>query len=291
VFGAILVGTDAAAKGRHAIAFARTIARLTGDRFILVSVRWDPLVEIPAIHLEDTSPVTGEQRRELRELRDELAPEASLAVQPGASVAEGLRIAARRERAGLVVIGIDPRQGRERPVDRNDDLEVLRRVRSAVLLVPEEQEVRARIERVVVGVGDARDLSEPCRIAAELAQRGGAGLRAVTIVDDDRAGPKRLDRRAAEALIARAVAACDGATVCGDVLRGSVVDGLAAVSRQADLLVLGSHTRGPLPAPSRGGTTVRLLRATHCPVLVTGVAHRAWVAHAAPQRTAGRHGA
>src|ERR687888_473044 len=110
MFNTILVGTDAADKGRKAVTVGEALAQITGDRLLLVAVRPDPLVDIPALHVADQIAQREELAHRLRALRDELAPGASTGVQPAVSVAHGLRIAAKRERAGLVVMGVSARR-------------------------------------------------------------------------------------------------------------------------------------------------------------------------------------
>jgi nucleotide-binding universal stress UspA family protein len=272
MFGAILAGTNACAKGRNAVVIAHALARITGDRLVLVAVRSDPLVEIPAIHLEDTTPLAAELARELHRVRDELAPEASVAVQSAVSVAEGLRIAARRERAALVVVGVAPRHGRKRPFESDDAVSILHHVPCSLLVVSEEQEPPGSIERIVVGLVDSADAAAACATAADLARRIGASLRFVTVVDHHPVpGLEKVQaerQEAAEALIRRAVAESGLTSASGAVLHGADVDALTSASREADLLVLGSHQRHNTPARRLRSTLAGVLHAAHCPVLV-----------------------
>jgi nucleotide-binding universal stress UspA family protein len=274
MFGAILAGADASGKGRNAVRLGRLLADATGDRLVIVAVRSDPLVELPAIHLDDTTPLTAQLDRQLCRLRDELAPDAFTAVEPAVSVGEGLRMIVRRERAGLVVVGVAPdRHGRERVLEGDDALDVLHDVPCSVVVMAEEREPPRSIERVAVGVVDAPEAAAACAAAADIARRTGATLRFVSVVGNGPGFPPRArhaERGAeAEALVQRAVAESAVPGASGDVLTGSVVDALARVSDEADLLVLGSHRGDARRPPSSRGTTAGVLHAARCPVLVT----------------------
>jgi nucleotide-binding universal stress UspA family protein len=100
-------------------------------------------------------------------------------------------------------------------------------------------------------------------------------LRFVTVVDHQSVpGLEKIQagrRDAAEALIRQAVAESGLTSASGDVLHGADVDTLARTSREADLLVLGSHRRDDTPARWLRSTVAGVLHAAHCPVLVATV--------------------
>jgi nucleotide-binding universal stress UspA family protein len=59
-----------------------------------------------------------------------------------------------------------------------------------------------------------------------------------------------------------------GAAVQTEVLRGRPAEALLALSREVDLLVIGSRRWGPMARVLLGGTGETLLHGAHCPMLV-----------------------
>lgn len=130
---------------------------------------------------------------------------------------------------------------------------------------------------VVVGV----DGSEASRRALEWAvaragERGGL-VRAVTVWRSDlpdaglrcdgdpRYGPKQ---RAVAALNQVVDAVPCPVPVAGEVVEGRPVEVLRAASRDADLLVLGSHGQTRLLRPVLGEVAAQCVRSAYCPVVI-----------------------
>jgi nucleotide-binding universal stress UspA family protein len=278
MFGTVVVGTDGADKGRNAVRLACLLAGITGDRLVLVTVRLDPAIDLSQ-HVADAARFGRELEERLSRVRDELAPDATVHVQAGISVAHGLRIVVDRDRAGLVVVGAAQRQGRARLVEGDHAMQVMNGAPCAVLLVPEEHDEPPAIGNIVVGLDSTPEAAAACRLGAELARRCGASLRLIKALDDPPGlgvGPYGIDwgdvlaeRTAQGERMVEAAAARSGvAGAEGHVARGGVVDALLGASAEADLLVLGSRRWGPIRRLVLGSTTSSVLREAQCPVLI-----------------------
>lgn len=131
------------------------------------------------------------------------------------------------------------------------------------------------IHPIVVGV----DGSDPARAAlawaVDEAARRGAPVRAVMAWDDRQAGPAVADPDGVRAALTDAltdtVAALstpDGPEVTAEVVPGMPTRVLVAASRDAALLVVGSHGHGRVLQAVLGSVAGYCVRHAHCPVVV-----------------------
>jgi nucleotide-binding universal stress UspA family protein len=135
---------------------------------------------------------------------------------------------------------------------------------------------------IVVGVDGSRSGLRAMTWAAQEALRRGSALELVTTwgLDQSELGPSQAGaaeaehlEHAAEALQQEAVDAVLAGMdprpeVARVVTQSSPVDALITASRTADLIVVGTHGRGPVRTFLFGSVAQALLRHSHCPVVV-----------------------
>jgi nucleotide-binding universal stress UspA family protein len=137
---------------------------------------------------------------------------------------------------------------------------------------------------VVVGVDGSESSADALRWAAAQARITGADLHAVYawefpsaygwawapgFTDLDLAAESRKDL---DAMIARVLDGGAGVSVVARVERGHAAEVLVAVSRGADLLVVGSRGRGAFADMLLGSVSLHCAQHAHCPVVI--IRHR-----------------
>jgi nucleotide-binding universal stress UspA family protein len=203
--GKVLVAVDGASGGRDAIALARVLAPASA-RMVLTNVYGVG---------GESDPDPGEPARR------------------GGLAGRALHRLARKESAGLLVVGSSHRGPTGRTMLGGQTLAALNGSSCAVAIAPRgygmaEPEVRT------VGAGDAGTAESELavRTARELAERHGAALEVRAVTEGDPA------------------------------------DELAAMAEQLDLLVVGSRAYGPSGRLLSGTTSTQLARRAACPLLV-----------------------
>lgn len=145
---------------------------------------------------------------------------------------------------------------------------------------------------IAVGIDESESSHRALAWAAAEAVRRGSSLEIVTTWSLDHAdvGPNALGpeqgeslRYAAEAIQQAALDAVHAdlppqIEVDRVVTQGSPADALISASKTADLVVVGSHGRGPLGSFLFGSVSRTLIKRSHCPVVVlppamTGAGH------------------
>jgi nucleotide-binding universal stress UspA family protein len=192
------------------------------------------------------------------------------------SPADGLRQIAEQEDAQLVVIGPSEPSGLGRLRPRSVGERLLSEVRLPVAIAPRGY---ARAEHSLTLITSAFDGSPESRRALEWAAHlttsaagrlrvisvhapipvTGLGFAAQSVDVDLRQGLKREQAGAIAAL---------GQPVEALVRDGSPAGVLVEASREADLLVMGSRGRGPLPAALLGSVAHFVVRRAACPLVV-----------------------
>lgn len=138
---------------------------------------------------------------------------------------------------------------------------------------------------VVVGVDDTGSSRRALRWAAHEAVRRGATLQVVTAWTWDAAegaplaavDPQTLGDLAAQTQAA-AVEEVVGPmavppVVACEVVRSTAADALVAASRHADLVVVGTHGRGPVRSVLLGSVSQSVIKHAQCPVVVMPPVH------------------
>jgi nucleotide-binding universal stress UspA family protein len=278
----IAVGVNGNPEGRDATVLGAMIARATGAELMLVAVHPDPILVLPAEL--NWSGMEEQAKAVLRELRDEVAPEARIAVETDYSVARGLEGVVRREHRDLLVVG-SSRHGRDGHVrigtrtrqllgDAPCTLAVAPRGLSAV---PSGQ-----LASIGAGYEGGQESQAALVVAGALGRAGGAKLRVRAVVDN-RLPPvgswtrpierAERDERVDAALgslrdDAEAAASATGADVHVEVVQGSPPDELKRLSREVDLLVIGSRRWGAAARVLLGSMGEEVMRDASCAVMV-----------------------
>ncbi|MDQ1287553.1 MAG: hypothetical protein QG622_1118 [Actinomycetota bacterium] len=138
---------------------------------------------------------------------------------------------------------------------------------------------------IVVGVDETESSRRALRWAASEAVRRGAELHVVTAWTPDGGGdasltatePTRLMRLAEDAqrrAVEEVVERMDPRPlVTREIVRATPVDALAEASRKADLVVVGTHGRGPVRSFLLGSVSLSVIKHAACPVVVMPPLH------------------
>jgi nucleotide-binding universal stress UspA family protein len=280
MFRTIVAGCNGRERGRGAVSLAHAIAEATGARLLLVGVHHNPPLPFPTTYTEQHEGL----ERDLRAVRDELAPEAIIQVHAGMSPAHALRHVARYEHADLLVIGSRHRRRRQHIVESDHAMQVLHGARCAVAVAPDPLAPRPELHRIGVGIDATAESAIALDTACALARLTGARLHLIAVADDrlpawtgdaltaayGESVQTLVDDRieSARELLAARRATCEGIVVEGDVVLGNPAGELVLASEDLDLLVLGSRRWGPVKRLALGSTAERVIRHTACPVLV-----------------------
>jgi len=279
----IAVGVDGYPEGRDAAALAAAISRATGAELMLVAVHPEPIVVLPA-GLDWTS-LRQQTRSMLAEVRDELAPDARLAVETDLSVARALHRVIAREHRDLLVVG----SSRHAP---EGHVRIGKRVRQLLChfecplaIAPRGYQATrdAKFTRIGVGYDSSPESMAALELAAAIALEARAEIHVRGIVDDrmpsvgfgslwvgNTAGAwNEIVQEEVDLLRDRALDAVKDVGPRVDVVAepGRPADGLLALSREVDLLVIGSRRWGPAARVLLGSTGETVLHDASCPVL------------------------
>jgi nucleotide-binding universal stress UspA family protein len=293
----ILCATDFSEQARHAMTCAVALARAWKATLVVLHVHRlsAPLLVGPYLGSELAAPLplAAEERDELREALVEFVRAARVAgVRVDTRLEEAVRVpysiadCAAAERANLIVIGTHGRSGFERWVLGSVTERLLRVAPVPLLTVPPRVEETdsgrpMSIDRIICpldfGPSSVRALDQ----AVSLAERTGASVTAVHVVDLSSGAPEPIRR---ELLEYRARRFEEGRrqlveAIPETVRRRAKVNELVLVGkpheeivrlasdRQADLVVMGVQGRGVMEMLFLGSTANQVVRQAPCPVL------------------------
>lgn len=277
------VGIDIYDEARDAAALGAAIASATRAELMLVAVQPEPVVVLPSGM--DWTSVHQQLESLLAEIRDGLTPYARTVVETDISVARALERVVRREHRDLLIVGSSRHgpEGRVRIGKRTRQL--LCHFECALAVAPRGMHRKAALQLARVGIGydGGPESRAALALAGAIAIAAGAQLHVRGVVDDRipgiglapiggrlAAGWNELgdeEEKSLRAELAEAAAATD-AKVQIDVLRGRPADALLELSRDVDLLVVGSRRWGPVARLLLGSTGEALLHDASCPVVV-----------------------
>jgi nucleotide-binding universal stress UspA family protein len=281
----IAAGVDLYPEGRDAAALGASLARVLDAELMLVAVHSNPMIVLPSE--VSWSGMHEAAQTQIRELRDAVAPDARIVVETDWSVPRALLRVAEREHRDLLVVGSSRHapDGGVRIGKRTRQL--LDSYQCALAIAPRgyNQRPEAGFDRIGVGYDGEPESRAALALAGSIALAAGAQLHARAVVDDrippigwpalarggalhpvwEESIQATMDSLRQELLPA---AQATGAAVQTEVLRGRPADALLALSREVDLLVIGSRRWGPLARVLLGGTGETLLHEAHCPMLV-----------------------
>ncbi|MCW3016759.1 MAG: universal stress protein [Solirubrobacterales bacterium] len=270
MFSRIVVGIDGTEGGADAMALARRLASTTTS---LVAV---------SIVVVDSHPSRGANLDYDGDLREqaEARLRGVLQQQPGVegetlvahSVAAGLHAAVEHLDGDLIVVGSCRRGPVGRILAGDDTRGTLRDAPCPVAIAPRDYALAdAPIATIGLGWNGGTEGGRALEVARAIAGDIGAQLHAVAVVHMP---PWRAtegvttDAAVATEVAATAerLAALDG--VQATTLTGAVVDELARFAAEVDLLIVGSHQRGPLGRIAVGSTSEQLTRRCVRPLMV-----------------------
>jgi nucleotide-binding universal stress UspA family protein len=281
MYRTIIAGCNGRERGRGAVSLAHAIASATGARLLLVGVHHYPPLPFPGTYASQRE----ELEHELRAVRDELAPEARIRLEPDVlSPARALRRVAAAVHADLLIVGSRHRRRLQRIVENDQALQVLHGASCAVAVAPDPVAPRPTLHRIGVGIDETPESALALTMARELALRTGARLSLYAVVEESVLGLMGLTpmadhgetltelleagRAAAQSLLAVRLDACQDVAADGHVLLGQAAGELILASEGLDLLVLGSRRWGAVRRLALGSTSERVIRHAACPVLV-----------------------
>jgi nucleotide-binding universal stress UspA family protein len=275
--GAIVVGLGPSDCSADALALSQLLAESLGARLVLVHNQ-PREAERELLELEDDQLMRSLSDAGFAQVQDLVSNhhDPGFRVARGASPAGGLRQIAEQENAQLIVIGPSEPSGLGRLRPRSVGEKLLSDGHLPVAIAPRGY---AETEHSLSLIASAFDGSPESRRALEWAAHlttSAAGrLRVISVhapipvigpgftAQSINPGLRQDLQREQDA----AIAALDG-PVEALVRDGSPAGVLVEASREADLLVMGSRGRGPLPAALLGSVAHYVVRRAACPVVV-----------------------
>ena len=278
--GPIVVGVDGRKRSKDALVLAATLAQHTGGNLQLVHAHgYGPVEHILGddgyralvrtafnASFHQVKEVVGESHaRQMRAI-------------PDASPAAGLERIAESEGAQMIVVGPSRHAGLGRLHPGSVSERLLSGASVPVAVAPSGYSAG---ERRLETVACAFDGSPEARLALdwadELARRSNAQLRVVSVhlpiafgdLSTDGAFSRESTNDALRDAIEREqLEAITGRRAHAVVLTGNPARELARVSKEVDILVMGSRGYGPVRATLLGGVSQYVIRHASCPIVV-----------------------
>lgn len=278
----IAVGMNGFAEGEDALALGAALANAAGAELMLVAVHPQALIVLP--HGMDWSSLREAARATLRDASNRVAPDARMVVESDLSVPRALQRVVRRDHRDLLVVGSSRRAPEGGIQIGKRTRQLLGHFDSALAVAPRglHRAGQPALTRIGVGYDSSPEAQAALELAAALAANGGASLYVRGVVDDrpPPVGWSSLGRAYGEywaamvepmmeALRQDADAATQALEISAeiDVQRGRPAARLLALSRQVDLLVVGSRRWGPVARLLLGSTGEALMHGAACPVI------------------------
>jgi nucleotide-binding universal stress UspA family protein len=288
--GPVLVGYDGTDRGADALALGVVCARVLEAGLIVAAVYPEPAPIGPArVDAEWVADRQAAAEQALDQARSTLAgwgqtpPSTSFVAVGSSSAAHGLHDLAESWDAQLIVVGPHPEWPARRLVAGSTADRLLAGVPCPVAIAPHGLRLREIRDPRVIGVGyiDTPDGRAALAAAARLAGRTGASLRLYTVLpkpaevmplllgrDAEQAfteTAREAYQRAIDAAIAELRSTCQAT---GQVISGNVVEVLAGLEDDVDLLFCGSRGYGPVRRVLLGGVSARLVGRARTPVVI-----------------------
>lgn len=264
------------------LALGRAIARLTGAPLALVSAYVHdpalarPVPEIDAVLLNRTLAALEECAESVRDQH-----EVEVHARRGSPV-RALHDLVEQLDAGLLVVGSSHRGRVGRVLEGSVTAGVLHGTSCAVAVAPRGYAGVVTLDRIAVAYDGSDESRDALAAAVGLALFAGGMVDSYTAVEPARHAPALTvpgwsvpsaydeSRREHAERVAEQVAAVVPPAIMGraEVLAGPTGAALAAISRDADLLVCGSRGYGALRSLTLGSVSRALVNQAACPVLV-----------------------
>jgi nucleotide-binding universal stress UspA family protein len=285
----IAVGVDGFSTGEDAAVLGRLLSEAAGAELILIAVHPDPIIVMPA---EATRKGLHDQaQRFLTITRTSRAPSARTKVEVGASIPRALLRAIARERCDMLVLGSNRRAPKGEVQIASATRQLLGQAGWPLAIAPRGLADTApeRLSRIAVGYDGEPESQAALCLAAAIAERSGASLEVVAVVDDrlPAYGASRVPAASAaawDALLEPDRAELEGKVRAATQLPlvstevraelGEPAGVLKKLSEDVDLIVIGSRRWGTLARVLLGSTGEEVLRGARCPVLVAARPNR-----------------
>jgi nucleotide-binding universal stress UspA family protein len=271
----LLVGYDGRPASRDALSFAKALGAANEIELTVASVRgyWPDLLG------ESYELVIKEDERWISRGATEVLGEMpfSVRVLAGGHETAGLRELAEAEESDMIVLGSTHRGRVGRVCPGSVGERVLSEAPCAVAVAPRGLADRSfRFGTIAVGIDGSKQSQVALQTAIDLAERTGASLRILAVVDTDRVfGSESLpgedEKERIEGRLEHAVEHARRTVEAeGQILYGIPSHAVPDAAEDADLLVIGS--RGHYGVARRlllGSVAARVTRTAPCPTLIT----------------------
>ncbi|MBK5233995.1 MAG: universal stress protein [Thermoleophilia bacterium] len=273
----VIVGVEETEEAKDALRFARLFADAEEAELHVVSVRSDTIFYEGTDQMEADREKFFEQMLEFA--REEVGQDFHFHRAIEHSVPRGLTEAAEELEAGAMIIGSSHRGPIGRVLMGDAGARLAAGSPCSVIVTPRgwRRSGGARFGKIGIGFHSTRESEDALSYGSELAKKLKASVLIIGVVPavispgrggfTDQAYWDHLqeDTEKAVAEATRRVGV-DGAE--GQVRVGYAADELTEASLDLDLLVLGSRSYGPIRRVLLGGTSVRVMRSSACPVVI-----------------------
>lgn len=292
----VLVGVDENPTARDAVALGAALASATNDELAVAHVYpLDSFATHGGMGEAAAHPLQQKSLELVRQTIAELAPDARAEAIPAHSVAQGLHSRATYDQAEMIVVGSSHRGTLGRAALGTHATRVIHGAPCAVAVAPRGLgDAEVQLTSIAVAVDGSAEAADALTLARRLAAQTGGSVRLVTVMPPqvaawdqyhyvpDGLGYELHAREAAERVL---TAARPGEQT--EIRSGHVAAALVEATQDADLLVMGSRSHGPVSRVLLGGVSDVVVRESHCPVLVVPRSARAeGAAEAAPTAAA-----
>jgi nucleotide-binding universal stress UspA family protein len=278
VINTIVVGVDGREGGREAIALAGTLRTQDAQLVLAHAYPYEPTPSRASsrgfeAYLREAAVKLLEEERASAGVEGVIAPVADT------SPARALHHCVDRHEADLLVIGSSHHGPVGRVLTGDVAANVLRGASCPVAIAPRGYDQGKQISRIGVGLDNTPESEHALELAVALADRTGAALQLLTVVGNTVPAVAGYgyafdwtdviaDRRTeAERRLAETIDRV-GVPATGEVQVGPPGEHLEALSRETDLLLLGSRGFGPVRRVVLGSTSSHLAHHAGCPILV-----------------------
>ncbi|MGV9597635.1 universal stress protein [Streptosporangium sandarakinum] len=278
----ILAGFIPETRGRDGLALAVLLARQAGARLTVAHVH-PPAWPTPGpgkVDAEWRAYITAQAAQALQQARLALDDVRDVPIdyvlEADRGSGRGLVRLAGRLGADAVVIGSAPRGARSRIALGSTADQLLHASPVPVALAPREyaEDHPPAIRRLAVAYRRGPASDDPVRPATEIAAALGTPLHLITLVMSRgmrvKAAEQTLDRlrERAAADLREAARGCDVEVTTQVLEGGDVAAALGGAECEGALLVCASSTTGPLRRVFLGDTSMKIIRASGCPVMM-----------------------
>ncbi len=279
----LAAAVDSYPEGRDATVLAAAIAAATGAELMLLAVEPDLPLIIPGLQRDQ---VRRETEAMLKQTRTSLAPDARMKITSDISVPRGLERLARAQHRDLLAVG-SSRRGAPGVVSIGGRTrQLIVDLGAALAIAPRGLSRRhpLKLERIAVGYDGGPEAQAALAAATRIAAGAGAELIIRGVIDDRvpalgwpsvwmgeimESWKDMMDdeERELRSDIEELVEA-GGVPAHIDLNRGRPATSLHDLSKEVDLLVIGSRRWGPLARLVLGGTGERLVHGAECSLLI-----------------------